>query len=269
LALTISVILAAQASSEFDAASIKRHLPETQGGSVRTMPDGTFVATNMTLLQVLVNAYPSQAGEYLGLPDWVNSERYDITVKPPAGTPPGEMRRMWRTLAADRMKLTAHDETVEKPIYNLVLARSDGRFGPNLKKSGHDCDAEIAEARQRAGPPPVPRSDTDFLETCAMRSGNGRIIGGGLTMERLGQQLSGVAGRVVRDRTGLTGFYVVEFTYALPGQAGGPAPSVAADPNEPVSVFTALQEQLGLKLESDKMPIQHVVIDHIERPTEN
>lgn len=61
----------------------------------------------------------------------------------------------------------------------------------------------------------------------------------------------------------------MDFTYALPGQAGEAAPSVAADPNDAVSVFTALQEQLGLKLESDRMPIQHVVIDRIERPTGN
>ena len=269
LALTVPLILAAQTPTEFDAASIKRHLPETQGGSVRTMPDGALVATNMTLVQVLVNAYPSRAGDYIGLPDWVQSERYDISVKPPAGSTPDQMRGMWRALAADRMKLVAHDETVERPIYNLVVARADGRLGPNLKKSTHDCDAERAAARQPADRPPLPRSDADFLDTCAMRSGNGRIIGGGLTMERFAQQLSGAAGRVVRDRTGMIGFYVVDFTYALPGQAAGPAPTIAADPNEASSVFTALQEQLGLKLEPDKMLIQTVVIDHIERPSEN
>jgi uncharacterized protein (TIGR03435 family) len=271
--VALSVVVAAAQSPapiEFDAASIKRHLPDTQGGSVRTMPDGSLVATNMTLMQVLVNAYPSQAGEYIGLPDWVGTERYDIAVKPPAGATPDQMRGMWRALAADRLKLVAHDETVERPIYNLVLARSDGRLGPNLKKSVHDCDAERNAARQSTDRPSLPRSDADFLNTCAMRSGNGRIIGGGLTMERLAEQLRGVAGRVVRDRTGMAGFYVVDFTYALPGQTGGGAtPSVAVDPNEAVSVFTALQEQLGLKLESDKMPLQHVAIEHIERPTEN
>jgi uncharacterized protein (TIGR03435 family) len=158
---------------EFDAASIKRHLPETQGGSVRTMPDGALVATSVTLMQVLVNAYPSQAGEYVGLPDWVKSERYDRSVKPPAGTRPDQMRGMWRALAAERMKLMAHDETAERPIYNMVPARSDRRLGPNLKKSAHDCDAERASAR---------------------------------------------------ERTGMTGFYVIDLTYALPGRTGGPLP---------------------------------------------
>src|SRR4051812_49792948 len=107
------------------------------------MPDGSLVATNATLMQVLVNAYPSQAGEYVGLPDWARSERYDINVKPPAGSTPAQMRAMWRAFAADRMKLAAHDETTERPIYNLVLARPDGRLGPKLKRSALDCDAEI------------------------------------------------------------------------------------------------------------------------------
>lgn len=254
---------------EFDAASIKRHLPADQGSGVRTMPDGSLVATNATLMQVLVNAYPSQAGEYIGLPDWVRSERYDIAVKPPAGSTPAQMRGMWRALAADRMKLVAHDQTSERPIYNLVLARSDGRLGPNLRKSAHDCDAESAAVRQQGPPSAVPRSDADVLDTCAARFSSGRILGGGLTMARFAEQLSDAAGRVVRDRTGLTGFYVVDFTYARPTQAGAPAAAVAADPSEAVSVFTALQEQLGLKLQSDTMPVQHVVIDHIERPTEN
>jgi uncharacterized protein (TIGR03435 family) len=254
---------------EFDAASIKRHVSDAQGGGVRTMPDGSLVATNMTLMQVLVNAYPSQAGEYIGLPDWVRSERYDIAVKPPAGTTPDQMRAMWRALAADRMKLRAHDETAERPIYNLVLARADGRLGPKLKKSAHDCDAERAAARQQSAPAPFPRSDAEVLDGCAARFSSGRIIGGGLTLDTLADQLSDAAGRVVRDRTNLAGFYVVDFTYSVSTPAAVPAASAAADPNEAVSVFTALQEQLGLKLESDRMPAQHVVIDHIERPSEN
>lgn len=270
--LLFAVTAAAQspARTEFDAASIKRHVPEGQGGGVRTMPDGSLVATNMTLMQVLVNAYPSQAGEYIGLPEWVRAERYDIAVRPPAGATRDQMRGMWQALAADRMKLVAHDETDERPIYNLVLAHADRRLGPNLKKSTRDCDAERSAPAQPGAPPTFPTSDAEFLESCGMRYGNGRMLGGGMTMEVLARQLRDLAGRVVRDRTGMTGFYVVDFTFAPAGQTGGSAAlSAAADPNEAVSVFTALQEQLGLKLESDKMPIQHVVIDHIERPSEN
>jgi uncharacterized protein (TIGR03435 family) len=265
----VSIITAQSPPREFKAASIKRQVADTQGGGVRTMPDGSLVATNMPIRSIIGNAYPSQSGEYVGLPDWVASERYDISVKPPAGTTPEQMREMWRALFTERMKVVAHDVTAERSIYNLVLARSDGRLGPKLTRSPRDCDAERAAARQGTSPPSRPATDADVLDTCSMRVGGGRLISGGITTERLADQLSGMAGRVVRDRTGLTGFYVVDFTYAVPGQTGGPAPSVAGDPNEPVSVFTALQEQLGLKLESDKMPIQHVVIDHMERPSEN
>jgi uncharacterized protein (TIGR03435 family) len=265
----LGVTLAAQAPVEFDVASIKRHVGDVNGSSMRGMPDGSMVAVNVPIRSIIGSAYPSQSGEYIGLPDWAQSERYDINVKPPAGTGREQMQEMWRRLLTERMKLVAHDEVTDSAIYNLVLARADGRLGPKLTPSKHDCIAEAAAARGRSSPPLPLTTDADFLDNCGMRVGNGRLISGGFTMERLAQQLRGMAGRVVRDRTGLTGFYVIDFTYALPTATGGPAPSVAVDPNEAVSVFTALQEQLGLKLEPDKMPIQHVVIDHLERPTEN
>src|SRR3954471_1429451 len=267
--LTCGGLLHAPAPLEFEVASIKRNTSGDRGNSMRSMPDGTEVMVNSPISTFIGGAYPSQSGQYIGLPDLARTERYDVTVKVPAGATREQERQMWRALFAERMKLAAHDETTEQPIYNLVLARTDGRLGPKLKPSAHDCIAESAAARQRGGPPPPLTTDADFLDSCGMRVGNGRLISGGFTMQRLAQQLRGMSGRVVRDRTGLTGFYVIDFTYALPAASGGPAPAVAADPNEAASVFTALQEQLGLKLEPDKMPIQHVVIDHIERPTEN
>jgi len=265
------VTLAAQAPPEFDVASIKRNTSATPGGSGRSMPDGSQVMVNFSVRQFIGAAYPSESGEYVGLPAWAEfgGERYDVTVKPPAGATREQRLAMWRAFFTERMKLVAHDETTEQPIYNLVLARADGHLGPKLKPSTHDCIAESAAARQAGGPPPRLTTEAEFLDSCGMRGGNGRLISGGFTMEALAQQLRGMSGRVVRDRTGLTGFYVIDFTYGLPNQASGPRTPAAADPNDAVSVFTALQEQLGLKLESDKMPIQHVVIDHIERPTEN
>jgi uncharacterized protein (TIGR03435 family) len=255
---------------EFDVASIKRNTSGTPGGSARSMPDGSEIMVNFTIQQFIGAAYPSQSGEYVGLPDWarIGGERYDVSVKPPAGALREQRQAMWRAFFSDRLKLVAHDETSEQPIYNLVPARTDGRLGPKLTPSTHDCIAESAAARQAGGPPPRLTTDAEFLDSCGMRVGNGRLISGGFTIQALAQQLRGLSGRVVRDRTGLTGFYVIDFTYALPtSQPGGTA--AAADPNEGVSVFTALQEQLGLKLEPDKMPIQHVVVDRIERPTEN
>jgi uncharacterized protein (TIGR03435 family) len=165
------------------------------------------------------------------------------------------------------MHLVAHDDTSEQPIYNLVLARSDGKLGPKLKPSTHDCLAESAAARDRKEPPKPLVTDADFLDSCGMRFGPGHIIGT-ITMQTFPLQLRGLSGRTVRDRTGLTGFYTIDFTFAMPNQSPA-GQGATADPADAPSVFTALQEQLGLKLEPDKMPLQFVVIDHIERPTEN
>src|SRR3954468_2530033 len=263
----LGVTLAAQAPLEFEVASIKRNTSGDRGNSMRSMPDGTEVMVNSPISTFIGAAYPSQSGQYVGLPDWARTERYDVTVKAPAGTTREQERQMWRALFAERMKLAAHDETTEQPIYNLVLARTDGRLGPKLKPSAHDCIAESAAARQGGGPPPPLTTDADFLDSCGMRMGAGRIIGGGMTMQGFTFNLRGLSGRVVQDKTGLKGFYAMDFTYAEPNQGGG-TPR-AGDPTDAPSVFTALQEQLGLKLEPDKMLLQHVVIDHIERPTEN
>lgn len=259
------------ATVEFEVASIKRNTSATPGGGMRSMPDGSEVMVNVTIRQFIGAAYPSQSGEFIGLPDWAltGGERYDVTVKPPAGATREQRQEMWRALFKDRMKLVAHDETIEQPIYNLVLARADGRLGPKLTPSTHDCIAESAAARARGGPPPQLTTDADFLDSCGARMGAGRIISGGITIQNFVASLRGLAGRVVRDKTGLTGFYRMDFTYGLPNQSGGPGPAVAADPNDAPSVFTALQEQLGLKLEPDTMPLQRVVVDHIERPSEN
>lgn len=263
---TLSATVATQAPlPEFEVASIRRNTSGERGNSMRSMPDGTEVMVNSPLRSFIGAGYPSESGQYIGLPDWAQNERFDVTVKPPAGATRDQRRQMWRTLLAERMKLVAHDETKEEPIYNLVLARGDGRLGPKLKPSAHDCLAESAAARQRSGPPPPLITDADFLDSCGMRFGAGRIIGGGMTMQGFTFNLRGLAGRVVRDKTGLTGFYVMDFTFAEPNQATGAAP----DPNDAPSVFTALQEQLGLKLEPDRQALQFVVIDHIERPTEN
>jgi uncharacterized protein (TIGR03435 family) len=257
---------AAQAPTEFDVASIKRHRADEPGSSIRTMPDGTFVAVNIAMRNMLGTAYPSQNGQYAGVPEWAETERYDVTAKPPAGATPEQVKQMWRALFTERMKLVAHDEMREEAIYNLVFAREDGRLGPQLKASARDCDAERAAARQQSGPPRRPVTEADFLEMCGYRVGGGRLISGGMTLEDLARQIGGSAGRIVRDRTGLKGWYTVDFRYATASPGTG---SAVSDPGEPPSVFTAVQEQLGLKLESDRMQVQTVVIDHMERPTEN
>jgi uncharacterized protein (TIGR03435 family) len=263
---------------EFEVASIKRHADGERGGGGGTLPDGTLRMINNPLIGIIGAAYPSESGEYINLPDWVRTERYDIIAKPPptglnrASTEFGrQQRERFRNLFAERMKLAAHDETRDEPIFQLVLAREDRKLGPNIK-SRPDC---IAEARARAGgaapPPPAARSgpptESEIMQGCGGLFGPGRMLIGGTTMQRFASQLRGVAGRYVEDKTGLDGWYSIELRFAPP--AGRPNGDVAADPNDAPEIFTALREQLGLKLEPARKQLQVVVIDHIERPTEN
>jgi uncharacterized protein (TIGR03435 family) len=264
----LGVTSAAQAPLEFDVASIKRHVDDAPGASFRTLPDGSVVGVNATIRSFIGSAYPSQNGQYSGLPEWATTERYDVTVKPPAGATREQIREMWKTLFTERMRLVAHSEMRDEAIYNLVVARPDRKLGPQIRPSTHDCDADAAADRQRSGPPTRQlTTEADFLDSCGYRVGGGRLVGGGLTMEQIAQQLRGSVGRIVRDQTGLKGWFAVTFAFGTPVQAA--TPGAAADPAEPPSVFTAVQEQLGLKLEGDRMQVQTVVVDHIERPTEN
>jgi uncharacterized protein (TIGR03435 family) len=170
---------------------------------------------------------------------------------------------MLRSLLAERFELRLHIEDREVPIYALVLGRSDGQFGPNVKRSNLDCAAiSAAQTQGRAMPAMTPPSNGAPL--CGMTQGGTTVRGGGVSLEFLADSLSGPAGRTVVDRTGLTGLW--EFTLIRAPQQ--PGAGTAPLPDAP-SVFTAVQEQLGLRLEPSRGTVQVLVVDHIERPTEN
>jgi uncharacterized protein (TIGR03435 family) len=162
------------------------------------------------------------------------------------------MKLMTRTLLADRFKLVVHGETREMPIYALVLARRDGTLGPQFHHSTVDCTASTA----RCG---------------AGKTGDFTMHGEAIPMGQLLVGLLPWVDRFIVDRTGLTGIFDVDLQWTpgrLPPGAGPPGGPPPVDPNRP-SIFTAVQEQLGLKLESAKGPVDVLVIDHIERPTED
>jgi uncharacterized protein (TIGR03435 family) len=174
-----------------------------------------------------------------------------------------------RSLLADRFKLIVHLEQRELPVYVLAVARSDGRLGPQLKPSTTNCQALMAANRGRGGPPPAPMPNG--APPCGMRVAPGAVLGGGFPITQLATTLSQLVGRSVVDRTGLSGEYDIELKFApdqmpigLPPKLDVPLPPL--DPNGP-SIFTALQEQLGLKLESSKDAVDVLVIDHAEPPT--
>ena len=270
----------------FEVASVKENSSGPGRTQATTQPGGRFVATNAPLKLMIADAFlgaqPLAPSRVLGGPEWIDSARYDINAKaskefePTPGGPPREMLLMLRSLLEERFKLKAHRETRELPVYELVVARADGKLGPELRQSTVDCDALVAAVR--AGAPPPPRQPNQPPPCGAMR-GPARILSGGIPMQQFATMLTialadnlGSAsrdqGRLVIDKTGLTGRF--EFTLAFtPEQmpTAAPPPGVPSiDPNGP-GFFTALQEQLGLKLQSGKAPLDVVVIDSVERPT--
>jgi uncharacterized protein (TIGR03435 family) len=191
----------------------------------------------------------------------------------PNGPPPA-LALMLQTLLAERFKLAVHNDRREMPIYALVLARRDGKLGPQLRASATDCAALMAATRARGGPP-TPCAPGE-RPPCGLRMFPGNFSGGSATITQLTNALARFVSRTVVDRTGLTGNYDVDLQWTpdqMPQGLRGDAPPGAPplptiDPNGP-SIFTAVQEQLGLKLESTKGPVDVLVIDRAERPTDD
>jgi uncharacterized protein (TIGR03435 family) len=222
--------------------------------------------------------------QMVGAPGWINTERYSIRATVPAGTPPSAMSVMMLNLLRDRFQLATHLETREQPIFHLVMARSDGRLSPDLKPTSADCQATIAERQataKRGGPPaPLPGMpggpplpDPNGPQPCGFgNTSPGRLAQSGRLIAQFVPTLSDLTARPVIDKTGLTGLYdfTLKFAYegrmpGLMGPLGGePAPTV--DPDAP-SLSAAVQEQLGLKLEGARGPVEVVVIDKFEKPT--
>jgi uncharacterized protein (TIGR03435 family) len=266
---------------KFEVASVRPNKSGNVGGSVKPEPGGRFNVVNMPLRNLIISAYGLQGTQLLGAPDWIASERFDIAAKADGelGRPfspdgPSRLQLLIRSLLAERFKLSVHREKREMPIYELVLARRDRKLGPELKPSTIDCRA-IIEARKAQGQKPEPPKAGERPQ-CGARVGFGELAAGGQPLFELITLLSSTVQRNVVDRTGLSGNFDIYLRWTpdqLPRRpAGTPADQpfrmngLEIDPNGP-SIFAALQEQLGLKLESARGPVEVLVIDHVERPT--
>lgn len=258
----------------FEVASVKVNKSGDGPSRIGLQPGGRVTVVNMSLRSLIRFAYQVQDFQIAAGPDWITSERFDITAKAendirpsPPGTV-GDGQLMMRSLLSDRFKLTVRQERKDMPIYELVLARNDGRLGAQLKVSATDCEAMMRAAREGGGlPPPQPGQ----RPLCGMRIGAGQIMAGGFPLSQLAAALSQMTQRVVVDRTGLSGLYDVDLTFAFEPSMMSDAPKAGVSPppsntNGP-SIFTALQEQLGLKLESARGPVDTLVIDRAELPT--
>jgi uncharacterized protein (TIGR03435 family) len=284
----------------FEVASVKPSDPKATGPMpfaipmVRPQGRGGLTASNMPLRLLVRMAYGVQDFQIVGGPSWQTSNKFDITAKAAEGTTQAtpDLLPMLKALLADRFKLKTHTESREMPLYALVVARSDGTLGQKLKPSTSDCADAAAEAQKRAEA--IAKGGANALAaimpkpgetwTCAMMpvidpanmaAGFG-LRADGQPMTILTQLLSQVTGRSVVDKTGLTGLYDWElrfdpqvFMTMLP-QLGINLPGAGANAAAPVSdspsLLTALQEQLGLKLDSQRGPVDVLVIDSAELP---
>jgi len=260
----------APAGAAFEVASVKPNKSGDGRVMVGMQPGGRFNASNVPLRLLLRQAFNVQDFQIVCGPDWITSDRFDVIAQAPDGVAfTGDtMRPMLRSLLAERFKLMFHNETRDMPIYALMKARTDGKLGTGLTPAAIDCAA--AARGRRGAPPPAPPQPGQKME-CGMMIGPGRLNAGGMPLSNLATALAPQVGRIVLDKTELTGNYDFELTYAPEaiGSVGGPAllngGPVAVDPNAP-NLFTALQEQLGLKLDSQRGPVDVVVIDRIEQP---
>lgn len=255
-----------QAAAErltFEVASIKQNISGEQNSQIRVQPGGQISVTNNSLYNLIRNAYGTQRFEMVpgpNIPSWIDSERWDIMAKPPADAPLREeqMQLRLRSLLEDRFKLDARREVREMPIYALVVARSDGQLGPQLKRSGDECDAAArARAAGEAAPPPP----GGF---CGTRANNGTVSMRGVPLANFVRNLGGMTGRFVVDKTGLTGPFDLDLQWT-PDQALGPGGALT----DGTSLFAAMQEQLGLRLEAQRAAVEVLVVNSAERPTQD
>jgi uncharacterized protein (TIGR03435 family) len=250
----------------FEVASVK---PNESGdpGSRGQTGRGSATFTNMSARMLIVNAYNIRAERVVSGPGWLDSERFDVTARAPEGTADNQISLMMRSLLAERFKLVTRTETRDEPVYALVPAREDGRLGPSLRRAA-EC-VKGGPSGGRAGGPglAVPLLQPGQQASCGVRSlSDGRmsvVQGGAVPLDRLASALRGTGGREVVDRTGLSGNFDFDLRFAPEALRSAVAD---ADSNLP-NVFTAVQEQLGLKLDSQRGPVEYLVIERVERPT--
>ena len=246
--------IAACGAQSFEVASIKPNAANDHRVSIRTQPGGRFTATGINTRLLMTEAFGIRDFQITNAPGWTNDDRYDVNAKAESSVDrisPEWLRPMLKALLEERFQLKYHQETRELPVYSLVVAKSGSKLTPSESKQ------------------PGPQ----------MRMGRGQVNAKGANMAMIARMISQQMGRDVIDKTGLTSTYDINLEWTPePGQGGGPGagpggppPLGALPPADSTgpTLVTALQEQLGLRLESSKGPVMIIVVDSIAKPTEN
>jgi uncharacterized protein (TIGR03435 family) len=235
---------------EFEIVSVKPSNMKADGAAgLFTYPGGKIRATFCPLKYLILEAFDVQEFQIAGGPGWVNHDRYDIVAIPPASskssqlnppslkTPPDdEQRRMLQALLMDRFQLRFHRETRTGPVYVLTKGNGTPELRPAKDKDAFSWAGSIA-----AGPP-----------------GGDGLAGTNISMPQLAARMSSWLSRPVLDQTGLKGSYDFRYEYS------------SADPeDDPATSIIASIQGIGLRLKADKGPVEVIVIDHVERPSEN
>ena len=258
-------------SPYFEVASIRPTPPNPPVTTLGPLlPGGRWSPRNVTVRMILSGAFPEYAlpGMIVGGPGWLTERHFDIDARTDATATPAQHPQMIRRLLSDRFRLKTHVEARPVDVYSLTLARGDGRLGPRLRPASAECRAELEATRElerawRAGLMPPGAEPKPCHRGVSMRNGMMRIAGGHSISEMAAALQSWTELKIV-DRTGLRGDYEVEIEFDFRGTLSAGSASA-----ERPSVFTAIQEQLGLKLERRRELLDVLVIDAVEMPSEN
>jgi uncharacterized protein (TIGR03435 family) len=251
-------IIAAEPS--FDAVSIRPNTSASLNSGIQAPTGGRLRAVNVTLQMLVMRAYKMKAFEVFGGPGWVNTDRFDISaISAETSLDEPRFKLMLQTMLADRFHLQVHRETKQMSVYALVLS-----------KGGRKLPDAVATCFPRDQGPPPPK-----MIPCGSFLFDGtHLIGRGVSMPDLLTVLSDMLGRLVVDKTAYSGSFDVTLEFSPEGIArfsrGGfetPALDPNSDNQSKPTIFSALQQQLGLRLESQKGPVEILVIDHAERPS--
>lgn len=275
--VVLAATLRAAQEPAFDVASIRPNQTPGQRSEIQLTPAGRLNAISATPRSIILRAYGLVDAQLIGAPQWLNEERYDVDARvaaAPAGGPDSLLPHV-RALLVDRFKLKARPDTRELPAYALTFARRDQQLGSLIRKTDTDCTratsmtVDEVRAAARDGWPPC---GMVYVVSFVTPTPNGnavvklRIRRSGITMPALATALQPTVDRPVVDQTGLAGRFDVEYSFTP--QPPTPGVESAFGPEAP-TISVALEEQLGLKLESRRMTVPVLVVDSIDRPTEN